>query len=90
MEQVRFTACDDAHGPLIAEVRESKGVGEQLLATARRVEVVKLTATCGSYSVKWRMAEKFFGVGSYVIALRVRDSHGAWSGARTHRSLTSD
>jgi hypothetical protein len=89
-EEVRFKACDDGRGTLLAEITESKGVGEQLFAKGRRVKTVKLTAACGTSAVRWRLASRFLGVGSYVISLRVRDPHGVWSGARTHRSFTSD
>jgi hypothetical protein len=90
IERVQFKACDDARGTLVAELAESKSAGEQLLAKSRRVKRVTLSGGCTTSLFTWKLAPKFFGVGNYVISLRVRDAHGAWSGARTHRSFTSD
>lgn len=87
-ERIRFRACDDAPGKLVAEVREKKGAGGQTSASSRRTRILPFRSGCANYTIGWRLAAKFFGAGTYAIALRVRDRSGAWSKTITHKRFT--
>lgn len=87
-EQIRFRVCDDKPGRLLAEVRETKVAGGQIRASGRRTKSLLLRSSCATNSMRWRVANKFRGVGYYTIALRVRDANGAWSRVKIHRAVT--
>jgi hypothetical protein len=90
-EALSFRVCDDAPGPLRAQVTQTKKVGSHVLARAASSHRLSLMqAGCRSYKIGWRLQQKFFGVGRYTIRLRVRDRAGAWSMTVTRSTFTSD
>jgi hypothetical protein len=90
-ETLRFRVCDDASGPLVARVGQTKRVGPYTSGRdvfERRLPLA--AAGCRSYRIKWRLKDRFFGVGRYTITLRVRDVEGAWSRTVRKTNYTPD
>jgi hypothetical protein len=90
-ETLRFRACDDAPGPLFARVGQTKRVGPYTFGRDVFVRRLPLAAAgCRSYMLRWRLKERFFGVGRYTITLRIRDTEEAWSRVVSRSSFTRD
>jgi hypothetical protein len=45
---------------------------------------------CKAYTLRWRLADKFYGVGWYTVQVRLLDADGATSAVVTRRLLTVD
>jgi hypothetical protein len=87
--EVQLKICDDQPGRLLLDVRESKGSGSYL-QYQRRTKTLSLQTACGLYAMRWRLANKFFGVGDYKVSVRARDSAGLWSNEKSHHDVTTD
>jgi len=90
-ETLRFRVCDDARGPLLARVGQTKKTGPFIGGRAVTFHRLSLaSAGCRSYKISWRLKEKFFGVGRYTITLRIRDRDRTWSRTVTRSTYVPD
>ena len=90
--EARFRVCDDSPGRLRAVVRQQKRISKSYppLAAAGFAKSLPAPAACRAYRLEWRLASKFFGVGWYIVNLRVRDDEGFLSNAVGRAWFTSD
>jgi hypothetical protein len=87
----RLRVCDDAGGALTVLVREQLLIGKLEEAERRFTRRLALARPgCARYTVRWRVGDQFFGVGWYVVNLRLRDAGGLASKPVGQAWLTRD
>jgi hypothetical protein len=86
--------CDDSKGFILIGVNERKWIGQNTFGrqqrTLKRKAPRAFGSACHAYRLKWRLPDKFFGIGNYGVTLRVRDLEYNWSRAVGRTWFTSD
>lgn len=56
----------------------------------RRQTLPHRARSCRSYRLRWRLADRFFGAGWYIVGIRVQDASGVQSKPIGRAWLTRD
>jgi hypothetical protein len=87
----RLRVCDDVRGALTVLVREQLLVGKFEEAERRFTRKLALARPgCAHHTLRWRVGDQFFGVGWYVVNVRLRDAGGLESKPIGQAWLTRD
>lgn len=89
--EAKFRVCDDSAGGLRAIVRQQAAYPDQPPhASAGFAKILPAPSGCRRYRMLWRVTDQFFGIGWYVVNVRVRDSEGLLSNAVGRAWFTRD
>lgn len=86
-ETIRFRVCSGMTD-VTATISERKSVGPIVFATGTFVRGIGPIHGCGNFSVSWRLDDRFVGVGTYRVTLRLRD--GGVSRPASHSYSVAD
>lgn len=77
--QATITLCDDIDGEPTLLIRQLKRAGSMTLARSTLKRHLFFLGNCRRFVVRWPLASRFDGSGSYSVRLQVRDDDGALS-----------
>jgi hypothetical protein len=77
--QAAIRLCDDEDGEPTLLIDQRKRAGSMTFARASSKRHLFFFGNCRRFTVRWRLASTFYGVGSYTVRLQVRDDDGALS-----------
>lgn len=81
--QAAITLCDDTDGEPTLLIDQRKSAGAMTLARASLRRHLFFLGDCRRFVVRWHLARRFGGSGSYSVRLQVRDEDGALSNVVT-------
>jgi hypothetical protein len=87
--RIRLRVCA-VRGPARVVLGETLRIGGDVFSTHRRGRHFDQTAACQRRTFKWRLAEKFFGVGTYRVAATVTDKDAQVSNTVSRRQTNND
>jgi hypothetical protein len=88
--QATITVCDDTDGEPALLISERKWAGSQTFARATSRRRLFFLGNCRRFTVRWRLASRFYGVGHYTVRLQIRDDDGALSNVVARSWFTGD
>lgn len=89
-ENIRVRACA-ARGPLIIHVAEQKlAFDDTVQADRSRNFFRRQSPRCQWHTVSWKLGDRFFGIGKYVVRTTIIDAFGRESAPVIRSSTTTD